>query len=365
MALGATGRKSERMGSLDLLRLVAALAVLFFHYFFHGSYLPPLLAHGYPEAGSLAVYGYMGVNLFFLISGFVIAWSAEGRNWTEFAAARFARLYPGFLVCMTASFFVQTLAANPTLAYDPSTWAANLFIVAPAFNRPFVDGVYWSIVLEIVFYGWIAIALFFGVFSRWKLQIVAAWLLISVINETVIHSTALQMVFITQYAPFFAGGVLAQHIVAKGSSIEALLLLAAAFLLSCKGVAGDADWMQTHIGFSPSTAQLLAANVVVYALFGGALFLRRRIAPTPLVLMLGGLTYPLYLLHQEIGTLWLNALSPAVGRWVALAIVLTALLSASFVISFFIEKPIRKPLISLLLPPLNMMAGKLRLHRPA
>ncbi|CCV15073.1 acyltransferase [Mesorhizobium sp. STM 4661] len=365
MASGATGRKSERMGSLDLLRLVAALAVLFFHYLFHGSYLPPLLANGYPEAGSLAIYGYMGVNLFFLISGFVIAWSAEGRNWTEFAAARFARLYPGFLVCMTASFIVQTLAANPTLPYDPSIWAANLFIVAPAFNRPFVDGVYWSIVMEIIFYGWIAIALFLGVFSRWKLQIVAAWLLISVINETVIHSTALQFVLITQYAPYFAGGILAQHIVAKGSSIEALVLLGAAFLLSCREVASGADWMQANFGFSPSLAQLLAANVVVYGLFGGALLLRRRIAPTPLVLMLGGLTYPLYLLHQEIGTLWLNALSPAVGRWVALAIVLTALLSASFVISFFIEKPIRKPLISLLLPPLNMMASKLRLDRPA
>nr|WP_240992760.1 hypothetical protein [Mesorhizobium ciceri] len=104
---------------------------------------------------------------------------------------------------------------------------------------------------------------------------------------------------------------------------------------------------------------------LVAALFGGALLLRRRIAPTPLVLVLGGLTYPLYLLHQKIGTLWLNALSPEVGRWVALAIVLTALLSASFVISFFIEKPIRKPLISLLLPRLNMMASKLRLDRPA
>ncbi|WP_206523241.1 MULTISPECIES: hypothetical protein [unclassified Mesorhizobium] len=192
----------------------------------------------------------------------------------------------------------------------------------------------------------------------------AAWLLMSVLNESVVHSTALQMVLITQYAPYFAGGIIAQHIVAKGSSTEALLLLAAAFLLSCKEVTAGADWMQAHFGFSPPLSNLLAANVIVYALFGGALLLRRRIAPTPLVLVLGGLN-PLYLLHQKIGTLWLNALSPAVGRWVALAIVLTALLSASFVISFFIEKPIRKPLISLLLPRLNMMASKLRVDRPA
>ena len=149
MASGSAGRKFERMGSLDLLRLIAALSVLCFHYLFRASIAPPVLVHGYPEVAPFAMYGYLGVNLFFLISGFVIAWSAEGRSWTEFAAARFARLYPGFLVCMTASFIVQSLAADPNYPYDPSTWVANLFIVAPIFKRPFMDGVYWSIVFEI------------------------------------------------------------------------------------------------------------------------------------------------------------------------------------------------------------------------
>ncbi|UVK46665.1 acyltransferase [Mesorhizobium sp. AR07] len=365
MASGPRSLKAERMGSLDLLRLVAALAVVCFHYLFRASIAPPVLAHGYPEASAFAMYGYMGVNLFFLISGFVIAWSAEGRSWTEFAVARFARLYPGFLVCMTASFIVQSVAADPNLPYDPSTWVANLFIVAPAFKRPFMDGVYWSIVCEIVFYGWIAIGLFFGVFSRWKLQLVATWLLISVVNTMAVHSTALQMLFITQYAPFFAGGILAQHIVAKGFSTAALILLGTAFVLSCKELTVAADWMQAHYGLSLPYPRMLAANVVVHALFGGGLLLRRRVAPSPLVLVLGGLTYPLYLLHQDIGTLGLNALAPAVDRWVALGLVMTAVLSASFVVSFFIEKPLRKPLISLLLPRLNMMASKLRLDRPA
>lgn len=365
MASGSISGKSERMGSLDLLRLVAALAVVCFHYFFRASHTPPLLVNGYPELDPFAIYGYMGVSLFFLISGFVIAWSAEGRNWTEFALARFARLYPGFLVCMTITFIIQFLARDPNLPYDPMTWVANLIIVAPALNKPFMDGVYWSIVFEIIFYGWIAIALFFGVFSRWKLQIVATWLLISVINETVIHSMALHMLFATQYAPFFAAGILAQHMVAKGASTEALVLLGAAFLLSCQYLPIEAGWMQENYGFSLPFSKLLIANIVVFALFGGALLLRHRIAPSPLVLVLGGLTYPLYLLHQHIGMLGLNALSPTVGRWPALAIVLAVVLSASFVVSFYFEKPVRKPLISLLLPPLNMMASKLRLHRPA
>ncbi|RUU08840.1 acyltransferase, partial [Mesorhizobium sp. M7A.T.Ca.TU.009.01.3.2] len=62
------------IATLDLLRLAAALAVVFFHYFFRGAAAEGYLAQGYPLAAPFALYGYLGVNLFFLISGFVIAW---------------------------------------------------------------------------------------------------------------------------------------------------------------------------------------------------------------------------------------------------------------------------------------------------
>ena len=87
----------DRITTLDLLRLVAALAVVGFHYFFRGAAADGYLNVAYPSVATVAIYGYLGVNLFFLISGFVIAWSAEGRSWQAFAVARFARLYPGFV----------------------------------------------------------------------------------------------------------------------------------------------------------------------------------------------------------------------------------------------------------------------------
>ena len=82
----------SHLATLDLLRLVAALSVVLFHYFFRGAADGIHLAEGYPEVAGYALYGYLGVNLFFLISGFVIAWSAEGRAWEQFALARFVRL---------------------------------------------------------------------------------------------------------------------------------------------------------------------------------------------------------------------------------------------------------------------------------
>jgi len=88
---GVGKTETARLASLDLLRLVAALAVVLFHYLFRGGITGDLDVE-YAAAAPFAIYGYLGVSLFFLISGFVIAWSAEGRTWQEFAVARFARL---------------------------------------------------------------------------------------------------------------------------------------------------------------------------------------------------------------------------------------------------------------------------------
>jgi peptidoglycan/LPS O-acetylase OafA/YrhL len=47
-----------------------------------------------------ARYGFLGVPIFFIISGYVIAYSAE-RTAAAFAIARVSRIYPTFLFCMT------------------------------------------------------------------------------------------------------------------------------------------------------------------------------------------------------------------------------------------------------------------------
>ncbi|RWC34260.1 MAG: acyltransferase [Mesorhizobium sp.] len=305
------------IATLDLLRLAAALAVVFFHYFFRGAAAEGYLAQGYPLAAPFALYGYLGVNLFFLISGFVIAWSAENRSWDQFAVARFVRLYPGYLVCMTITFMIVTFAGSSLLSASFSQYAANLSMFAPAFGQPFMDGVYWSIVLELVFYGWVTLALFTGLFQKRKLELLFAWLAISALNEFFLGSGAARLLFITEFGPFFAAGVLVHHIHAHGRSLPALLLLAAAFLISCGTLSVTQQWMLGHYGIAVSLANLVVANVVMHAVLIGAVLLRHRVRASALTLALGGLTYPLYLLHQNIGYLAISAAEPLVGKWFA------------------------------------------------
>lgn len=338
---------TDRIATLDLLRLFSALAVVVFHFLFRGAAADGYLATGYPEAAPYAIYGYLGLNLFFMISGFVIAWSAEGRDAPHFALARFARLYPGFLACMTLTFAVIVFAGMAPFSASLAQYLANLAMFAPAFGQPFMDGVYWTIILEIIFYGWVALALLAGVFERWKLPLLAAWLALAMVNEFMLQSGALRLVFITEYAPFFVFGVLVHHISAHGRSWDALLLGAVAVVFSMSTVQIMRGWMLGHYGVALDLPALFAANAAIHLILLAAVALRRHLAPAPVILMLGGLTYPLYLLHQHIGYIAINHLDPVTGRWTAAGIVLVALLVVSGLVWRFVERPGRRVIMAL------------------
>ena len=69
--------QTRRVNEIDLLRFVAALAVVFFHYAFRGYAADDRSIMPYPLLAPIAKYGYLGVELFFLISGFVILMTAS------------------------------------------------------------------------------------------------------------------------------------------------------------------------------------------------------------------------------------------------------------------------------------------------
>lgn len=350
---------TDRIATLDLLRLVAALAVVAFHFFFRGAAGDPHLVDAYPQAAPYAIYGYLGVNLFFLISGFVIAASAEGRSWQSFAVARFARLYPGFVACMAISAAVLALGLHPDISVTLPQFLANLFIFSPALGQPFVDGVYWSIVLELIFYGWVALAVAAGVFSRLKIELVAVWLLVAALNEIFVGSGALRLLFLTEYGPLFAAGILTHYLATRGRSLEVIVLLVAAFLLTFDTAQTGRAWMLDHYGVALPLGGLVAANMAMYALFFGAVLLRRFVPASATILMLGGLTYPLYLLHQNIGYVMIRMLTPSIGQWAAALLALIAVLAVSWLVWRHVERPSRRLIVTHLQPVADWIAARM------
>lgn len=335
--MAAEQNRTEHLATLDVLRIIAALAVLAFHYVFRGP--TGTITPDYMDniAPNIAIYGYLGVNLFFVISGFVIAWSAQGRNWSDFAIARAARLYPGFIVCMTATFAVLLFTADARFPVSFAQYGANLFMFAPAIGQPFVDGVYWSIILELMFYGWVAVALMLGVFDRWRLEIIAGWLALCVFNQFWLHNGALRMVGITEFGALFCAGMLFQYIDQNGRSREALGLLAAAFLISTACMADMRVWMLEHYGVAAPMYGLVIANTMIFAFVAAALHWRNAVRASTLIVALGGMTYPLYLLHQNIGYLAIEQLTPYTGKMSAIAATTFLMIAASLTVWGYIE----------------------------
>ncbi|QPC87726.1 acyltransferase family protein [Mesorhizobium sp. NBSH29] len=345
MGAGLACGARTRLPTLDILRLVAALSVVLFHYLFRGAAgEPAFLETRFPEIEGAAIYGYLGVNLFFLISGFVIAWSAEGRTWYDFAIARVVRLVPGYFVCVTLTFLVLAAVASPLFSTSLGQYVANLSFFAPVFGHSFMDGVYWSIMLELIFYGWITLALITGAYTRLKLELVVGWLALTCVNEFAMESGALRILFLTEFAPWFASGMLMHHLATRGRSTETLLLLFAAFAIGCATMQVAQDWMAAHYGVAVPVAGLIAANVTMFCLMFGALRFPSLVPPSEFVFAAGALTYPLYLLHQNIGYLAIDALAPMVGRWPAAAATTGVMLIGAFGVWRYAESPMQRAL---------------------
>lgn len=139
----------ERFHELDGLRGLAALAVVVGH-------MANTYDTVYPgaEPSPISVWwGKFGVQLFFMISGFVILMSAQSVDKSsDFAISRVTRLYPAYWVALILSLVVSLAFTVP---HEPMTWTdrlLNFSMVQRWFLVPNLDGVYWTLAIEMQFY---------------------------------------------------------------------------------------------------------------------------------------------------------------------------------------------------------------------
>ena len=328
-----------RVEALDLLRLIAVLGVMLFHYAFRGAAADGLTTVSWSQVEGVAKYGYLGVQMFFVISGFVIAYSADGRTAIGFAIARAARIYPAFVFCMTLTFLVMVLFGAPRFEATFAQWAANLAIVSPALKQPFMDGAYWSIVYELVFYSWIFLLIAAGAFRRRIDLIVAIWLTLSMVNEFGFDSEILRKLLLTGQSGFFAAGLMLYEMYRERRDAVVQVLFAGATAVAVvQGVLG-VQWLREHFGIPFSDAVVAAVCLASIAAVAMGTKARRVRLPARLVVALGGLTYPLYLLHQHIGYIALTSLDGYAAAPVLVCAVILGMCALAFVTWRFVDLP--------------------------
>jgi peptidoglycan/LPS O-acetylase OafA/YrhL len=132
-----TGR---RVNEIDLLRFLAALAVVFHHYAFRGHAADNLTVLWYSALVPVAKYGYLGVDLFFMISGFVIFMTVSDGTLRHFVVSRVAKLYPAFWICCTITFVVSLAIGGERFPVSVIEYLVNMLCLGGVFGVAAIDG---------------------------------------------------------------------------------------------------------------------------------------------------------------------------------------------------------------------------------
>lgn len=337
--------EQPRFELLDAIRFAAASMVVAFHYLFNGvagGKVTSLTLDGPPldVAPGVVKYGYLGVPLFFLVSGFVITRSTRGRSADRFVVGRALRLLPAYWCGVLITSTVAVWLGGQVVHVDVPMVLANLTMVPPLFGQPFVDGVYWTLLVELQFYLLVLALLQFGR-GRLVERFVPWWALL------MLGATAAgvgRVPYLGGYMGFFAAGAVLSTLQQRGAYAdgrERLVLLAGLAAAYCVGVQHcvvelPALEAQRHTTYSvPVVVALVTAGHLMLAAFCVPRVARLRV---PGARALGSLTYPLYLLHAHLGYMLLNRFARPETTWFVYPALVAGILALSGAVHLVVEK---------------------------
>jgi len=336
----ATDLRHERVHALDSLRFVAAFSVLLFHYTFRGAAGHAgnaFTSFNYPPLWALSRYGYLGVNLFFLISGFVFLMTANGSTPKRFFISRFVRLYPAYWVCCSLTFIAAALAADSRFTTSIPAYLENMTMLNGLTGKAnFVDSAYWSLAVELKFYFLVFCLLALRQFGRLK-PLLGIWFAGAVIFH--FHSVkCLHFLLMPDFAAYFIAGAAFYLAYREGwSPYKVFLVLGAFFMVLLCGL----EEAKRHVvDYGPPCSDWVVAGCLTafFAVFFLITSRRLQALCSPKWLFLGTLTYPLYLLHQNIGYIIFNQFHNRINKHLLFFGVTGLMIIAAGCVHTFVER---------------------------
>lgn len=335
METGHGGRFEE----LDVLRGAAALCVVLSHY---ASYSARYLGAAPFGVALDTIYGFYAVELFFMISGFVIYYTLErSATWTDFAFSRVSRLYPAYWTALTLMVLLEHVVFGKPVWMGG--YLVNLTMLQEFVGFGNLDNVFWSLTVELAFY--VIMGLLFVTRLLPRIEVVAAvWLGLavawSVLDQYLGFAlpASLARVLILRHVPFFVAGMTFYLLARKGRTRGRLALLAASIV--AVGLI-DGFWAAEVPAVAWHDAlRRLGVAAVLFGVFTLAVAGRLRFAISPVTLWLGAISYCLYLSHRNLGYSTLVRLHEAgVTVWVGFLLTLAGALLLATALTYGVERP--------------------------
>jgi len=310
--------------AIDLMRFFAVCWVMSFHYFL-----------GISSTLAFYRYGNLGVQLFFIISGFVIAFSIQEKSIKQFTASRFVRLFPLFWFTCILTFLVTVLIHDHV---SLKNFFLSMTMLGQALNvTAFVDGVYWSLTIELFFYGFIALFTHFFPFSKirifyWSWFVIVLFFYLAHIDEGILGK-----LLIVRHASYFIfGGMLALIVEQVDQKVRPWIfdIIFAGGVAIFATVINERSLPPYFVPIPIDHFWVTFINAALFILVPLFVFLIRKLPHkiNNLVIVIGGITYPIYLIHQRIGMIIAGELKSYVNSYVAYTLTIVMVLAFSYLL---------------------------------
>ena len=366
---------SKHIVGLDALRMIAACIVMFGHL----TYVMWLDKSPIPAIASATEpfvwFGWVGVEIFFVLSGFVIAYSAYSLtssktgtpSHTIFLHHRLKRLFPAAFICSVFTAIVL-LFTDPMPKYRVALiWVRTMTFLPqgpwPILHIPLVDQSYWTLTLEAVFYAIVYLLLrlkridllptFMGTLGAISSL---HWILFFIGHRHRVGDAhwsypdylhALTNMTLLADGCYFTIGVYLWLCLFRGATWQRIGVLALCI------VGGILQIIHRWNAYSITSLRIPSTLAVILWVLSVVLIVLCTLSNQKIQLVLGRhgsrtlrrvglMTYPLYLVHQEFGKQLIYATRGRIGDWFAAALAIGCSLVIAYIVSKFLEPPAQR-----------------------
>ncbi len=310
--------------SIDFLRAIAAIAVCIFHF-----------ANGFLHAGN-PIYdvfkeGHLGVEVFFVITGFLVPYSLFRKNYHfkqfgNYMLDRILRLHPAYLaavaICILQEFIGSLLPTGRAFWVEWQDVFWHLFYLPPYMDRPWLLILFWTLAIQFQFY--ILFGLLYGLFFHENKIIRVTMLLIFMAINFSFNDNLTYNNYLPFYMLIFIPGILIfQRMQGMLNNWEYWALL----LLDC------------YLLYDQRFESFLRPSAVLFA----SVLIQFLSIEHPVWKWLGNISYALYLIHLPVGWSFMNMAKTYTQDEALLsgALIVAVLLSigAAYLFYRFIETP--------------------------
>lgn len=338
-------RQRPRLYVLDGIRLLAALMVVLHHFVGTSRVNRPgnviwdrPVSEIMPTVFRVSSFGWIGVEIFFVISGFVICMSCWGRTPKDFFVSRVIRLYPAYWF---AVFFTTAV-----LVLMPGVWERlsmrkvlfNLTMLQAGSGVPHVDGVYWTLWSELRFYLLFLIVVAMGLTYRRVIIFCCVWGAAAMLAP--ISKFPLMVLVADPSAAWYFIAGLALYLMHRfGQDLLLWGILAMAWLMGQLELGERVG----HEGVSSWRGAVVIFTAFMLFMVAIALGYTDRIQWKWLVTA-GCLTYPLYLVHYVAGTVLISRLHDTMDPRLLVASLIAGFMVLSWLVHRLVERPAARAL---------------------